>query len=329
MNITTISIGLFLIALLIACIVLLIQDARKRRLASRVSALTVRTEPEIRPANITLQMSRRDNRPKRRLLNGLSAFIRFNPDVKALNVIPWRVVFVIALVVGAALSWVASLFLVDGAGDMVGRLESGLVGLVAGVITLRAVFSWERDRYRNALFQQLPDTVDLTVNSSLAGLPVSEAFRNIAEGMRSPTREEFGIVCGDINLGGSVERALLRLHDRTRVSEYAIFAMVVSVQTQGGGRLTESLQHLADMVRQRVSIGQRAKALAGEAKMSAIILMVLPFLAGGALSVMNPGYLDPLFADPRGIRLFMIAAICLITGGLVMRAMIKWAVGGA
>ncbi len=329
MNITTISIGLFLIALLIACIVLLIQDARKRRLASRVSALTVRTEPEIRPASITLQMSRRDNRPKRRLLTGLSSFIRFNPDVKALNVIPWRVVFVIALVVGAALSWVASLFLVDGAGDVAGRLESGLVGLVAGVITLRAVFSWERDRYRNALFQQLPDTVDLTVNSSLAGLPVSEAFRNIAEGMRSPTREEFGIVCGDINLGGSVERALLRLHDRTRVSEYAIFAMVVSVQTQGGGRLTESLQHLADMVRQRVSIGQRAKALAGEAKMSAIILMVLPFLAGGALSMMNPGYLDPLFADPRGIRLFMIAAICLITGGLVMRAMIKWAVGGA
>jgi tight adherence protein B len=147
--------------------------------------------------------------------------------------------------------------------------------------------------------------------------------------MRSPTREEFGIVCGDINLGGSVERALLRLHDRTRVSEYAIFAMVVSVQTQGGGRLTESLQHLADMVRQRVSIGQRAKALAGEAKMSAIILMVLPFLAGGALSMMNPGYLDPLFADPRGIRLFMIAVICLVMGGLVMRAMIKWAVGGA
>jgi Flp pilus assembly protein TadB len=80
---------------------------------------------------------------------------------------------VIALVVGAALSWVASLFLVDGAGDVAGRLESGLVGLLVGVITLRVVFSWERDRYRNALFQQLPDTVDLTVNSSLAGLPVS------------------------------------------------------------------------------------------------------------------------------------------------------------
>ena len=274
-------------------------------------------------------MARPGPRQRRKLFNWATVLLRFNPDVKALNVIPWRAVFAMGLVVAGAVTWVASLWLQSGPGDSVGRLESALVGLVIGLLTVRAIFSWERNRYRNALFQQLPDTVDLTVNSTLAGLPVAEAFRNIAESMRSPTREEFAIVCGDISVGGTVERALLRLHDRTRVSEYAIFAMVVSVQTQGGGRLTESLQHLAEMVRQRVSIGQRAKALAGEAKMSAIILMVLPFIAAGALSVINPGYLDPLFADPRGVRLLMISVVCLIMGGLTMRSMIQWAVGGA
>lgn len=318
-----------LVVLMASMVMLLVFDTKNRRLTERVNSLSSRAEAEARPVVAAVNMARPGPRQRRKLFNWATVLLRFNPDVKALNVIPWRAVFAMGLVVAGAVTWVASLWLQSGPGDSVGRLESALVGLVIGLLTVRAIFSWERNRYRNALFQQLPDTVDLTVNSTLAGLPVAEAFRNIAESMRSPTREEFAIVCGDISVGGTVERALLRLHDRTRVSEYAIFAMVVSVQTQGGGRLTESLQHLAEMVRQRVSIGQRAKALAGEAKMSAIILMVLPFIAAGALSVINPGYLDPLFADPRGVRLLMISVVCLIMGGLTMRSMIQWAVGGA
>ncbi len=322
--------AILLSMLLVGCVLLLVKDTERRKLSERVNALSARTDADARAATPTqLQMAKLNSRPRRRIFNWASAILRFNPDVKALNVIPWRMVFLIGLVVTGAVDWAAGLWLKDGPTDMSGQGQSLLVGLGVGLITVRSIFTWERNRYRNALFQQLPDTVDLTVNSTLAGLPVSEAFRNIAESMRSPTREEFAIVCGDISVGGTVERALLRLHDRTRVSEYAIFAMVVGVQSQGGGRLTESLQHLAEMVRQRVSIGLRAKALAGEAKMSALILMILPFVAAGALSLINPGYLDPLFADPRGIRLFMVAVISLTIGGLVMRAMIQWAVGGA
>ena len=281
METTTAITAVVLVCLMTACGVLLVIDTKQRKLAERMNSLTLRNDAEAKPVVSTAQMARFNPRPKRRPFDWAGVLLRFNPDVKALNVIPWRIVFIIGFAVAGAVTWAASLWLQDGAADMLGKLESGLVGLAIGLVTLRVIFTWERNKYRNALYLQLPDTVDLTVNSTLAGLPVSEAFRNIAESMRSPTREEFAIVCGDISIGGTVERALLRLHDRTRVSEYAIFAMVVSVQTQGGGRLTESLQHLAEMVRQRVSIGQRAKALAGEAKMSAIILMVLPFIAAG------------------------------------------------
>lgn len=327
--------GLSIITALLLCgtlagyLLLLRKEAMHRRVSERVNGLVERSDADARPVSSFAPMARLDGRRQRRLFNWASVILRFSPDVPAINIIPWRLVFVMGAMVGLSAAWVMSLWLQDGKGDIIGGAESLLAGVFVGLFMVRTVFGWERNRYRTALFRQLPDTVDLTVSSTMAGLPVSEAFRNIAEGARSPTKEEFSIVCGDIAVGTTVETALLRLHDRTRVSEYAIFAMVISVQSQGGGRLTESLQHLAEMVRQRVSIGQRAHALAGEARMSALILILLPFFAAGALSFISPGYLDPLFADPRGVKLFVAACVSLLVGALTMRSLIQWAVGGS
>lgn len=321
----TLSLASILLAItLVGYVVVLVADSRRRKLASRVLAVVDREASAPRTAQLAI-MTRVEPR-KRRLFDWAVLLLRFNPRVPALNIINWRLVFVIGALVGVTTIWVAGHFL--NKGDTVfGLVQCIVVGVFVGLMTVRMIFGWERNRYRQSLFRQLPDAVDLTVSSSLAGLPVSEAFRNIADGMRSPTREEFSIVVNDISLGSTVENALMRLHDRTGVSEYAIFAMVISVQSQGGGRLTESLQHLAEMVRQRVAIGQRAYALAGEARMSATILMALPFVAATVLSLITPGYLDPLFEDPRGVRLIMFAGISLLLGFLTMRQMIQWATG--
>jgi tight adherence protein B len=305
---------------------LLTADKRRRKLSERVMAVANRNNEEERPTATLAVLQRTDRRRRIRLFDWAVLILRFNPRVPALNVIPWRLVFIIGAAVGLGATWAAGLWL-NKSGTLGGMALSVAVGAGVGLLAIRTIFSWERSRYRQKLFRQLPDAVDLTVSSSLAGLPVSEAFRNIAEAMRSPTREEFALVVNDISLGATVESSLMRLHDRTGVSEYAIFAMVISVQSQGGGRLTESLQHLAEMVRQRVAIGQRAYALAGEARLSATILMALPFVAATVLSIITPGYLDPLFADPRGVRLFMFAVISLILGFLTMRQMIQWATG--
>ncbi len=316
-----------LVIALIGYLLLLAKDKRHRRLSERVASVAARMHEEARAPTMFAPVTRIDPR-RRRLFTWASLVLRFNPDVEAIHVIPWRLVFAMGAVVGVASAWVLSLWLQGHKGDIVGGMESLAGGVAFGLLSIRTVFNYERNRYRTTLFRQLPDMVDLTVSSTLAGLPVSEAFRNIADGLHSPTREEFAIVCADIAVGTTVETALMRLHDRTRVSEYAIFAMVISVQSQGGGRLTESLQHLAEMVRQRVSIGQRARALAGEARMSATILILLPFFAATALSLISPGYLDPLFADPRGVRLFVFAVISVLVGALTMRTLIQWAVSG-
>jgi tight adherence protein B len=143
--------------------------------------------------------------------------------------------------------------------------------------------------------------------------------------MPSPTRDEFVRVDREMAMGSSPDEALLSLHKRTGVTEYAIFAVTIGVQARSGGRLAETIQNLAETVRERLAIGARAKALAGEAKISALIMAVLPLLAGGIMSITQPKQLLILFTDPRGIRMFVIAITTLILGVLTMQMLIRGA----
>jgi tight adherence protein B len=127
----------------------------------------------------------------------------------------------------------------------------------------------------------------------------------------------------EIALGRPAEEALLNVHHRTHVMEFAIFSVTLAVQSKAGGRLAETVQTLADTVRQRVALAGRAKALAGEAKLSARVLASLPFLAALGLYLGRPDSLSPLFNDPRGRVLLSVGIVSLVLGILTMRRMIR------
>jgi tight adherence protein B len=114
----------------------------------------------------------------------------------------------------------------------------------------------------------------------------------------------------------------MRLHDRAQVAEYAIFAVTLGVQSKSGGRLSETIQMLAETIRQRIALAARAGALAGEAKFSAYVLTVLPFLGATMMSFMQPGFLTPLFHDPRGQHMLFIGVVLLLAGQFTMRRLI-------
>ena len=133
---------------------------------------------------------------------------------------------------------------------------------------------------------------------------------------------QFNQVLNEIALGRSASDALLGLFQRTGVTEYAIFAVTLAVQTKSGGHLAETIQTLAETVRERITLAARAKALAGEGTVSATILSILPVVTGIALTVIRPDYLQPLFTDPRGRRLFFMGVASLLAGIWTMRRMI-------
>jgi tight adherence protein B len=200
---------------------------------------------------------------------------------------------------------------------------AALGGLVAGVVTIRGLFGWDQDRYSIKLLRQLPDTIEMMVSAVRAGLPVAEAFRAVSRDAPEPTRAEFSQVVNEIALGRPIDEAVLNVFRRTHVSEYAILSVTLAVQMKSGGRLAEMIQTLANSIRQRIHIAARAKAVAGESKVSAIILCALPPVVGIISSFTNPENLNLLLSDQRGRRLLAYGVIGLILGILTMGRMIR------
>jgi tight adherence protein B len=196
-------------------------------------------------------------------------------------------------------------------------------GVVVWLLVVRGLFTRQQYQYANKLVRQMPDTLQIIISAVRAGLPVAEAFRSVVREMPLPTREQFTLVGHEMALGRSIEDALLGVFHRTHLQEYAMFSITLAVQGKTGGRLAETLQTLADTVRQRIALAGRARALAGEATLSARVLSGLPFIAGIVSYLERPDAMNMLFFDPRGRLLFAIGAISLTLGVLTMRRMIR------
>jgi tight adherence protein B len=207
----------------------------------------------------------------------------------------------------------------------IGDLPAVLAGLGGAVFAARSLFVWQHNRYAHAVFLQMPDALGLMVRAIRAGLPMAEALRCIAREMPSPTREEFATIVGDMTIGRAVDVAILKLHERTGLTEYAFLAVTLGLQSQTGGSLAETLDNLADMVRKRVGLAKRAEALAGEAKMQAGLLVVLPFIAAAAMSFVQPFYITAFTQNPTGQKMAIFGLGMMLLGVLTIRWLIKQA----
>jgi tight adherence protein B len=225
--------------------------------------------------------------------------------------------------------WVIVLIVLVGARIVTGILVAliGAIGWFAWpllwVFGARFVFAWMVTSRRDALFRQFPDSLAMMVRSIRAGVPMNEAIRIVARESPEPTRGEFSLVAGDLSIGVSIGDALKAMAERNGLTEYRFFATALTLQSQTGGRLGETLENLASVVRRRMAMKMRGKALASEAQTSAMILGGLPVISTGGLYFLNPKYMDVLFSDPTGRMILTGAIVSLLTGVFVMRTIIQ------
>jgi tight adherence protein B len=305
--------------LLLLCLVLagvaLQQSGDGRPLRARLRSLSPKegTAPVLPSIRVV--------RGRRGRLSGLLLrLVRFDPDLPQANSLPWPVV---ALVTGAAGSGAYLL-----AVDQIGRVFAVPAALASATVAARLIFAWQHARYANAVFQQIPDALGLMVRAIRAGLPLAEALRGVAREIASPTREEFSRVAGEMAIGRPVEEALSNLARRTGLTEYAFLAVTLGLQSQTGGSLAETLDNLADIVRKRVAMAKRAKALAAEANMQAGMLVVLPFVAALAMSFIQPFYIRAFTENPTGQTMAAIGLFLMLLGLLTIRWLIRQAQKG-
>ena len=114
------------------------------------------------------------------------------------------------------------------------------------------------------------------------------------------------------------------LFDRVPLSEVNFFIVVITVQQQSGGNLSEALSNLAVVLRNRKKMKAKVKALSAEAKASALIIGSLPVFVAAAVSVVSPAYLTPLITTSGGMIALGVAGGMLALGTFVMNRMIQF-----
>jgi tight adherence protein B len=191
------------------------------------------------------------------------------------------------------------------------------------VALVRFAFSGYRNRRAAMLYAQLPDALAMIVRSVRSGIPVPEALRVVGEEGQYPTSAEFMRLSDDNRLGGSLPDALVKLAQRSSLIEYRFFAVALALQSQSGGSLTETLENLADVVRKRVALKQRAIALASEAVLTMYVLAALPFITAGALMVAAPDYFLVLLTTSAGKKVLFAGFVLLGLGIGSMKYIIK------
>jgi tight adherence protein B len=291
---------------------LLVRNVATNRLRERIVAVR-QGGPE--PATPARPMAIRSAGQRGKRAAQFMRLLRLNPDIPQQNVIAWKLVLVIA--VGVALG---GFFYGRG---LLGAPLAALLIPVEAFLVARFIFGWERARLQKALLEQIPDVMAMVCRAVGAGIPLTEALRSVAQEAPSPSREEFMLVVGDVLIGLPLERALWKLHERVELPEYAFFAVTIGLQAQTGGSLVETLENLQDMVRKRVALSKRGKALAAESRMSALILGGLPFVMSVVFYFIRPGFLDFFLHTTGGNHLLLVAFGMLSTGILVMRQMIQ------
>jgi tight adherence protein B len=210
------------------------------------------------------------------------------------------------------------------------RLAVGFVGpagwLALPVVCLllcRALYGRCEDRLTATLFRQFPDALAMIVRAVRVGLPMVEALRVVARENPEPTAREFAGLVAQTSIGVPLDEALREMADRNQLPEYRFFATALSLQSQTGGGLAETLESLADTIRKRLAAKLRGHALAAEARMSSYILGALPLVTGVLLLLTNPSYMSVLFTDPAGHNLLLAAAVLLFIGAFSMRTLIR------
>jgi tight adherence protein B len=191
-----------------------------------------------------------------------------------------------------------------------------LFGLpVIWLILTKVIFNRFTNKRNALLLEQFPDALSTVVRCVRVGIPMGEALRTVSRDALEPTKAEFHILADKVSIGIPLDVALRELSMRIKLTEYQFFATALTLQARSGGGITQTLETLAEVIRKRVGLKARGFALTAEARTSAMILAVLPFLAGGAIFVMQRAYILLLF-DTKSGQSCLGAAILLMGMGM-------------
>ncbi|WP_260963298.1 type II secretion system F family protein [Pseudomonas citri] len=267
------------------------QTVLRQKYLTRLSPLEARLEQLPFMASLTqlIEQSGHEYRAYRVVVLGLVMGVAAGTMVMTISALWW-----VALLVAFAVAWVPVLKIVRDRSKRFAAFEAGL-----------------------------PDALDAMCRALRAGHPFNETLRLVADEHKGPVAQEFGLTFADINYGNDVRRAMLGLLERMPSMTVMMLVTSILIHRETGGNLTEVLERLSRLIRGRFRFQRKIKTLSAEGRMSAWVLVAIPFVLAIAIVVTSPSYLPVLLNDPIGHKLIIGAFCAMLVGIFWIRKIIR------
>src|SRR5215469_1704341 len=197
------------------------------------------------------------------------------------------------------------------------------LGLIAGAAGAFLLLRIVQASYRTRFLDVFPDALDLIRRAVKAGLPVNEALAVAGKEITDPVGSELRRTLDQVQIGVHMDHALQEMADRIRVPDFRFLVVALALQQKTGGSLAETLGNLGGVIRARKALRQKAKSLSAEAKASATVLAILPFVVGGLMYVINRDLAMALLDNSRGRFMIGVAFLSLVTGLATMAVIVR------
>ncbi len=198
--------------------------------------------------------------------------------------------------------------------------------IVGGFGLPRWFVGFKRGRRVKAFLEEFPNALDVLVRAVKSGLPLNDGVRLIASESPEPVKTEFRRLVEAQQLGLSLPEATLRMHETMPCPEASFFGIVIQIQSQAGGNLSEALGNLSKVLRDRKKMKAKVNALSMEARASAAIIGALPFIVAFLVYLSSPNYIMPLFTTSTGHLILIVSGIWMSMGIFVMKKMMNFEV---
>jgi len=226
--------------------------------------------------------------------------------------------------IGSALSGVVVGFVVWLAAPHLPLIVPLLAAFV-GVLGLpRWIVARLTKRRQFKFIDEFANSIDIIVRGVKSGLPLIECLNIIARESPQPVSGEFLELVEQQRVGVPLAEGFERMMVRMPLAEVRFFAIVISIQQQAGGNLSEALGNLSGVLRDRKRLQAKVRALSAEAKASAAVLGALPFIVMILVYITTPSYIALLWTTRVGQFLLVAAGFWMTCGVLVMKKMINF-----
>ena len=203
-------------------------------------------------------------------------------------------------------------------------LISFAVGIVFMIVMVVTIIRVARARRIKKFTAQLAPAIDIIVRSLNAGHPLNSAISLVAREMPDPIGSEFGILSDQMTFGLELDAAMMNMIERVGAPELNLLAVTVSVQRGTGGNLSEILENLAKMIRDRLMIKAKIKAISAEGRMTMWIMLSFPFILFTMIRTMVPTYFDPVWESGYGGVAVGVCGTLMLFGAIIIRKLVNF-----